>query len=100
MIISNVILALGIEQLWLPFSGLETLVLLYVGPDQILPLASALGAILGILLMVWNHAVGLVRKLWQSVSKKRADSGLKSGAPRVTVEPARSIREVKVDQAG
>ncbi len=41
------------------------IVLLYVGPDQILPLASVLGAIVGVVLMFWRYTVGWVRKLVQ-----------------------------------
>jgi hypothetical protein len=37
-------------------------VLLYVGPDQIMPLASVLSAIVGVALMFWHRLVGLVRK--------------------------------------
>jgi hypothetical protein len=37
-------------------------VLLYVGPDQIMPLASVLSAIVGLAVMFWHRLVGLVRK--------------------------------------
>lgn len=37
-------------------------ILLYVGPDQIMPLTSILGALLGIALMFWNRLVGLAHK--------------------------------------
>ena len=45
--------------------SLGTTLVLYVGPDQILPLTSVLGALLGILLMFWHRAVAAVRKVWQ-----------------------------------
>jgi hypothetical protein len=45
-------------------------VFLYIGPDQLLPLASALGAIIGVLLMFWHRLTSLVRKAWQFFSKK------------------------------
>ncbi len=45
--------------------------ILYIGPDQFLPLASALGAILGVLLMWWHRFVDLVRRAWQFFTKKR-----------------------------
>ena len=35
---------------------------LYVGPDQVMPLMSMLGAIVGMALMFWNKLLGLVRK--------------------------------------
>lgn len=37
--------------------------LLYVGPDQILPLTSILGAIGGALLIFWRHIVGFFRRI-------------------------------------
>lgn len=40
---------------------LQATVLAYVGPDQILPLTSILGAIGGLLLMFWNRFLGLLR---------------------------------------
>lgn len=35
---------------------------LYIGPDQIMPLTSILGAIAGVALMFWNRVVGLLVK--------------------------------------
>ena len=37
-------------------------ILLYVGPDQIMPLASVLSAIVGVAIMFWHRLVGLIRK--------------------------------------
>lgn len=45
-------------------------VLLYVGPDVFLPLASALAAIAGVALMFWNRLAGLVKKLWLMVTRR------------------------------
>jgi hypothetical protein len=53
---------------------LSSVVVLYVGPDQILPLASALGAAVGVLLMVWAPRGGLGTSMWQLYVKKKADS--------------------------
>lgn len=50
--------------------ALQSLLLLYVGPDQVLPLTSALAAVLGVLLMFWHRAVALVRGLWGRVFKR------------------------------
>jgi len=60
----------GLGQLTSPASLLGPTVVLYVGPDQFLPLASALGAIVGVLLIVWHRAVAIARKLWQFFIKK------------------------------
>jgi len=53
----------GIRQ-WLPF------VILYIGPETMLPLASALAAIGGVLLLFWHRFIGLIRKFWRIVLRK------------------------------
>ena len=45
-------------------------VILYIGPETILPLTSALAAIVGFLLIVWRQAVALARKVWRFFVKK------------------------------
>jgi hypothetical protein len=45
-------------------------VMLYVGPDQALPLLSALGAIVGVVLMWWRRLAVLTRRVLRSFSKK------------------------------
>jgi len=45
-------------------------VVLYVGPDQILPLTSFLGAIIGILLIFWRYVVGLAGRVWQFLFRR------------------------------
>lgn len=47
--------------------------MLYIGPETMLPLASALAAIGGVLLMFWQRFVGLVRKLWRVIVRKQLD---------------------------
>jgi hypothetical protein len=44
--------------------------LLYAGPDQLLPLASILGAIVGILMIGWQRIVGFMRSAFASVMHK------------------------------
>jgi hypothetical protein len=53
--------------LWLPgpVTSLDSAALLYIGPDQLLPFSSFLGAALGFLLMFWNRIVGAFRRLRQ-----------------------------------
>jgi hypothetical protein len=46
--------------------------LLYVGPDQILPLTSILGAIGGALLIFWRHVVSFFKKIGSLFSKKKS----------------------------
>ncbi len=49
-------------------------VFLYITPDQVLPLTSIFGAIIGVLLMFWNKVVGLVSKAWRLVTRKQTDA--------------------------
>ena len=49
---------------------LTPLVVAYVGPDQILPLTSFIGAALGVLLIFWNRAVGTARRIWNLIWRK------------------------------
>jgi hypothetical protein len=49
------------------------IMMLYIGPETMLPLASALAAIGGVLLMFWQRFVGLVRKLWRVIVRKEVD---------------------------
>jgi hypothetical protein len=58
----------------------QFLVLLYVGPETILPLTSALAAIIGVLLLVWHRVVELVRKTWWFCTGK-AQSSSKTQLP-------------------
>ena len=39
------------------------MVVLYIGPDQLMPLTSILGAIGGAILIFWRQVVGLCRRL-------------------------------------
>lgn len=36
---------------------------LYVGPDQVMPVASMLAAAMGFLLVFWTKLVGIIRKI-------------------------------------
>jgi hypothetical protein len=49
------------------------IMMLYIGPETMLPLVSALAAIGGVLLMFWQRLVGLVRKLWRVIVRKQVD---------------------------
>ena len=41
---------------------------MYIGPDALMPVASALAAIAGFVLMFWRRLVGAVRLLAQRIS--------------------------------
>jgi hypothetical protein len=53
--------------------SLLPMIVLYIGPETILPLASALAAIGGVLLMFWQRFIGLVQKLWRLIFRKQVD---------------------------
>ena len=72
MSLPHLMLSSGVEHLL--SSSLPNVIVLYVGPDQLLPLASALGAAVGVLLMVWHRVVALGRRMWQLCTKKKVDS--------------------------
>lgn len=44
--------------------------LLYAGPDQILPIVSILGTIIGVLLIWWQRFIMLVKKSWRFVARR------------------------------
>ena len=58
---------LGLQMSW---DQLLPIAILYIGPETILPLTSALAAILGVLLMFWQRFIGLVQKLWRLLVRK------------------------------
>lgn len=51
-------------------SLLGTIVFLYLGPETILPLASALAAVIGVLLIVWRYVVKLARMAYQFCKRR------------------------------
>ena len=57
----------------------DPVVLAYVGPDQIMPLTSVLGALVGIALMFWNRLVGLAHKA-RALFSRRAEEPQKPSA--------------------
>lgn len=43
-------------------------VLLYIGPDIMMPIASALAAVAGIALMFWRRTVAIARRVGQAIA--------------------------------
>jgi hypothetical protein len=70
MTVPTVTLALMMDHLLRHDAGLWTFIPLYVGPDQILPLASFLSAFVGVLLIFWRYVVGFVRRAWHALVKR------------------------------
>ena len=46
--------------------------LLYIGPDLLLPFTSAIAAALGVVLMFWQRLTGWVRSLWRTLFRRKA----------------------------
>lgn len=53
---------------------LEAPVLLYLGPETWMPLASALAAMMGTLLIFWRYIVSRVQKFFRAVGRKLSRS--------------------------
>ncbi|MBA2564692.1 MAG: hypothetical protein H0V09_04630 [Gemmatimonadetes bacterium] len=47
---------------------------LYVGPDQLLPLTSILGAVMGFLMIFWHRALAAVRRVRDLFTRTSAES--------------------------
>gem|GEM_PF-2847227 len=58
------------ELLTVMFLQFWSLILLYAGPDQLLPIASVIGSIIGILLIFWQRLVGAMRNAYSLVMQK------------------------------
>ncbi len=52
-------------------------VFLYAGPDQLLPLASFIGAVIGVLLIGWQRLVMFVRRVFHLLGRKFQPSAKK-----------------------
>jgi hypothetical protein len=66
-----------LTEVYLLLSMQLPLILLYAGPDQLLPLASFLGALIGILLIGWQRLVMLARRSFQFLAGKFQPSAKK-----------------------
>lgn len=42
---------------------------MYIGPETIMPLASAAAAVAGVVLMFWRRVVGVVRSSYQAITR-------------------------------
>ena len=60
------------DAVWTAFRAVKIspTILLYVGPDQIMPLTSVLSAIVGVVLMFWNRIVGWVGRGWAAMTRR------------------------------
>jgi threonine/homoserine/homoserine lactone efflux protein len=70
--------------------------LLYINPDQILPLASILGTIVGVLLMWWHRLVALLRTARRRLSRK-AQPAAETASP---IKPGLAAQEAGAPNSG
>jgi hypothetical protein len=78
----NLILSVDISQ---PL----TILLLYGGPDQILPLVSIIGTIIGFLLIMWRRLVMFMSKMWEKM--------FRNSQPSADVKPAAKLEATAKD---
>ena len=66
-------------------------ILLYAGPDQILPLVSILGTIVVFLFFWWRRFVVLIRKVWRRLSRKPQEAAAEPSTKIETIEASASL---------
>jgi len=52
----------------------DPVILAYIGPETVLPLASLIGAIVGVLLMIWQRILFFVRSVYGWMARKSASA--------------------------
>jgi hypothetical protein len=62
-------------------------VLLYIGPDQIMPLTSVLGAVVGVVLVFWNRVVTLFGRGWVVLTRRASSSDDRKASETQAGEP-------------
>lgn len=73
-LLDSVLLVVGVGQLLTRDTAPWTIVFGYFSPDAIMPLGSALAAIIGIALMFWQRFVSLIRRGSRRLRKAKLDS--------------------------
>ena len=65
------LIPISIAQFLLRDTALSPVGLLYFGPETTLPLASAVAAAIGVLLIFWRYLVGLGRKVFRLLFRNK-----------------------------
>jgi hypothetical protein len=63
MFMLSLVLPINLVQLIPWDSALGSIALLYLGPETLMPVASVLAAIVGVVLIFWRFVVGKIRKI-------------------------------------
>ena len=53
-------------------SAVQPWMILYIGPDLLLPFTSAIAAAVGVVLMFWHRLTGWVRSVWRTLFRRKA----------------------------
>jgi len=78
----NVLLSVRTIQIGTGDSSFNSLVFLYLGPETVLPLASIVATIIGVVLMFWRSLFKLIRKPFKRLSRKQEPQD--SQGPEIT----------------
>lgn len=63
------------------------LVLLYLGPETIMPLASILAAVLGFLLIFWRWIANFIKKIFRRSNGEEIEAQAETSEPGDYVDP-------------
>jgi hypothetical protein len=69
------------------------IVLLYLGPETIMPVASAVAAVIGFLLIFWRMIVNGVKRTFRAVTGRGGESVAPSSAEPLLVDTADEIKD-------
>ena len=74
-----------------PLGAIQPVIVLYVGPDQILPLTSVLGAVVGFALLLGRRVLDVVRSGWSFLrGRSRQSVSLASSSVTTSDTPGRA----------
>ena len=73
MLVSSLSLLVEAAALGSLDAPVTALVILYIGPEIILPVASAIASLIGLLLMFWRYVVKTVRKVFRRLFSRKRD---------------------------
>ncbi len=74
MYMMDVILSIGVASSALMESGLIDVMRAYLGPETMMPIASALAAGVGFILIFWQKVTGVVRRMYRRLFSKKVDA--------------------------
>jgi hypothetical protein len=91
--VHDLFLSINAGQLMPGDSSLGPIVFLYLGPETTLPLASALAAVIGFVLIVWRRAVGIAGRAFRSLRKKASSPSVEGDSFMEASDPGGDIQD-------